>query len=341
MNNFQSILKTALLLIFIYLSFILVQPFIGVVTAGVVFAIIFYPLFLFFHKKLKVHNGLAAFATVLLSTILVIFPLLSLIPLLIREALIFSHNFNVNDFLHYLQSFSGVDFFGYKFDWHFDPQTLIDASSSVGPFIAAKGLEITSQVSNSIGIFLIFLVLYYYFLKDSEYLAQNLRNILPYEKKEQTILIDSFKKVATTVFIGNFLTALISGIMAFVGFWIFGFPSPIIWALLAVMLSFIPTAGPFLLYFLGALILCFSSNWLAALGLALYFGIMEMGLRENWLKPKLLDDQLSFHPVFIFFALIGGVSAFGSLGLLYGPLILTFAASLYQFTKKVNKNHSA
>lgn len=334
MNNFQNTLKTIILLVFAYLAYVLISPFVGVIIVSIVFAIIFSPLFEYFCKKLKINSGLAAFLTVFLSSLFVILPLLSLIPLLIREALIFSHNFDLNGFLQFLQSFSNINIFGYKPDFQFEPKAILDASSAIGPFIAAKGLEITGEVSNSIGVFLIFLILYYYFLKDGAFLFKSFQGVLPYEKKEQAILIDSFKKVASTVFVGNFLAAMLSGLIAFIGFWIFGLPSPIIWALLAILLSFIPTAGPLLLYLLGIIILFFSGAGLSALGLAIYFIVLELVLRENFIKPKLLDDKLSFHPIFIFFALVGGVSAFGSLGLFYGPIILTFLASLFQFHNK-------
>jgi predicted PurR-regulated permease PerM len=334
MENFPNILKTAILIIFIYLAYIIVQPFIGVIIVSVVFAIIFFPLFKLFNKKLN--SGLSAFLTVFLSTTLIILPLISLIPLLIREAVVFSQHFDVNGTVQYFQNLKSINLWGYVIDLNFDPQAIIDASSTVGTYIAAKSVDILAMASNSIGMFLIFIILYYYFLKDGKLLSQSLREVLPYHKKEQTILVDSFKKTAEVVFIGNFLTAAISGVMAFLGALIFGLPSPIIWALLATILSFIPTAGALLLYLFGSIILFFSQGWLAALGLAIYFIIMEVVLRENFIKPKLLDDKLSFHPVFIFFALIGGVTAFGSLGLFYGPIILTFLASLYQFHTKTD-----
>lgn len=332
MENFPALLKTALLVLFIYLTYLILQPFIGVITVSVIFAIIFHPLFKLLQKKLQ--PGLAAFLTVFLSTTLIILPLVSLIPLLIREAVIFSEHFDVNGTLQFVQNLKEINLMGYNIPLNYDPQALIDASSTVGTYIAAKSVDILAMASNSIGIFLIFIVLYYYFLKDGKQLFQSFKNVLPYHKKEQTILVDSFKKTAETVFIGNFLTALISGAMAFLGAWLFGLPSPIIWALLATILSFIPTAGALLLYLFGCIILFFSIGWANALGLALYFIVMEAVLRENFIKPKLLDDKLSFHPVFIFFALIGGVTAFGSLGLFYGPIILTFLASLYQFHTK-------
>jgi predicted PurR-regulated permease PerM len=332
MENFPALLKTALLILFIYLTYLILQPFVGVITVSVVLAVISYPLFALFQKKLK--PGLAAFLTVFLSTTLVILPLISLIPLLIREAVIFSEHFDVNGTLQFVQNLKEIPLFGYNIPLNYDPQALIDASSTAGAYIAAKSVDILAMVSNSIGLFLIFVVLYYYFLKDGKQLLQSLKDVLPYHKKQQSILVDSFKSTAETVFIGNFLTALISGVMAFLGAWIFGLPSPIIWALLATILSFIPTAGALLLYLFGCLILFFSLGWPHALGLALYFIVMEAVLRENFIKPKLLDDKLTFHPVFIFFALIGGVTAFGSLGLFYGPIILTFVASLYQFHTK-------
>ncbi|MGL5831220.1 MAG: AI-2E family transporter [Candidatus Altimarinota bacterium] len=334
MENFPNLLKTAILVIFIYLAYVLIQPFIGIIMVSVIFAISFFPLFKLFNKKIS--RGLSAFLTVFFSTTLIILPLISLIPLLIREAVLFSEHFDVNGTLQFVQSIKEINLFGYVIDLNFDPQAIIDASSTVGTYIAAKSVDILAMVSNSIGNFLIFIILYYYFLKDGKTLFQSIKTSLPYHKKEQAILIDSFKKTAEVVFIGNFLTAAISGVMAFLGASIFGLPSPIIWALLATILSFIPTAGALLLYLFGTLILFFSTGWLAALGLAIYFIIMEIILRENFIKPKLLDDKLSLHPVFIFFALIGGVTAFGSLGLFYGPIILTFLASLYQFHTKTD-----
>lgn len=335
MDNFPALLKTVILIIFIYLTYVLLQPFIGVVVVSVVFAITFSPLFKLLSKK--INGGLAAFLTVFLSTVLVIFPLLSLIPLVIAEAANFARHFDVNGAWSFLQNFKELDLFGYKLPINIDTTSLMDASGSVGSFIATKSVEVLAMVSNSVGLFLIFIILYFYFLKDGKELFKIVQEALPYSKTEQLILINSFKRVAETVFIGNFLTALISGVMAFVGAWIFGLPSPMIWGLLAIILSFIPTAGAMLLYLLGAFVLLFLNGWMAAVGLIIYFIVMEILLRENVIKPKLLDDKLSFHPVFIFFALIGGVSAFGSLGLFYGPIILTFVASLYQF--HVKKEH--
>lgn len=332
MDNFTAILKTIILLIFIYLAYLLIQPFLGMVIVAIVFAIIFSPVHRFFQKKLS--PGLSAFLTVFLSTILIIFPLLGVIPLLAKEAVTFGQHLDVNGIWNFLQGFKEIDLFGYKFPLNIDPSKLVDLSSMAGTYIASWSGTLVIMVSDSIGIFLMFIVLYYYFLKDGAVLFKGLQKVLPYTQKEQLILSRSFKQVAETVFMGNFLTALISGMMAYVAGLIFGLPSPLIWGLLAMILSFIPTAGAFLLYLFGAVVSFFLSGWWMSLGLMIYFILMEVLLRENFIKPKLLDDKLSFHPVFIFFALVGGVSVFGPLGLFYGPIILTFVASLYDFHVK-------
>ena len=276
-------------------------------------------------------DGWAAFLTVVITFIFIALPLTVLITLLTQEALHFAQSTDLAVLQEGLNHLSTWNFLGYQLDLSSLKESLMSGLSSVGSYLSSKSLSILSVISNSLFSFFVFLLLYFYFLRDADNLLKNLKTLLPYTTTEQKKLTTSFHEISKTIFYGNLLSALIAGVVAYLGFLIFGFKGALIWALLAFIFSFIPTLGTLLIYLAGMVILVFTSGWLIALLMLLYFVLIELLVRENWLRGKLLEDKLNFHPIFVFFAIVGGVTAFGSLGLIYGPLIITFLGAFYQF----------
>lgn len=328
--SINSILKFLVFGFFAYLFFLIVKPFFPSIILALALAMIFFPL----KKKLKqakMGDGWAAFLTVVITFIFIALPLAALITLLTQEALRFAQSEHLAALQEALSHLSTWNFFGYQVDLGGLKENILSGLSSLGSYLSGKSLSILSVISNSLFLFFVFLLLYFYFLRDAETLLKNLKTLLPYTSTEQKKLTTSFHEISRTIFYGNLLSALLAGVVAYMGFLIFGFKGALIWALLAFIFSFIPTLGTLLIYMAGMLILVFTSGWLAALLMLIYFVFIELLVRENWIRGKLLEDKLNFHPILVFFAIVGGVTAFGSLGLIYGPLIITFLGAFYQF----------
>lgn len=334
--SFAKILKTAIFLAFISLFILIIRPFLAPIIMALVFTMIFSPFSNYLGQKLKIKKGFSAFLTVLLSFILILLPLAILALLIGRQSIEFINTLDLEGLGQDLFKLQQIDLWGYSLDLDIMKERLIKILQQSAIYFSSKSGEAISSVSNSFFLFFVFLLLYYYFLKDRTLLFSELKSNLPYRAAEQKKLFKAFKDISKTLFYGNLISALVAGGIAFLGFWMFGLRGALIWALLAAIFSFIPTLGPLVIYLTGIGILLFGSQWLMAILLLCYFILMEVLLRENWIKPKLMEDKLNLHPILVFFALVGGVSAFGSLGLVYGPLIITFFLTFWRF-QNLNK----
>ncbi len=323
--------KIFVFILFAYLFFLIFKPFIPALVLALAFAIVAAPLTQIFRKKVGLGDSMSAFLTVLLTLLFIILPLTLLLTLLTKEAIVFAKTIDFEALNQAFNSLTTWNIFGYQIDLTALKENLVSTLSSLGSYASSKSLTLLSSISNSLFLFFVFLLLYFYFLRDQNTLLKNLKNVLPYEKAQQKTLFTSFHEISKTIFYGNTLCALIAGLVAYLGFLIFGFKGALIWGLLAAIFSFIPTVGTLLIYLTGIVLLAFTDGWVAAVSMAVYFVVVEMLLRETWIRGKILEDKLKFHPIMVFFALVGGVGAFGSMGLVYGPLIITFLGTLYQF----------
>jgi predicted PurR-regulated permease PerM len=131
------------------------------------------------------------------------------------------------------------------------------------------------------------------------------------------------------VWAGTLFIALIQGLLAGVGFWIFGLPQPALWGTLTIITALVPVVGTALIW-LPASIYLFSTGVTGmALGLFLW-GAILVGSIDNFLRPKLIERYMKVHPFFILISVLGGLSLFGPLGFLLGPLVLSLILALLE-----------
>lgn len=331
MTKINPILRLLIFLLFAYLFILILKPFIPAIILALAFTIIFFPLSDKIRQSTKLSNSISALITVTLTFLFIIIPFVLLIGLVSNEAITFARTTDFESIRSSIGNLNEIKILGQKITVSDIDEKTISAIKSIGNFISEKSLAIVSAIWNSIFLFFVFLLLYYYFLRDAKKLIVNLSSLLPYEKSQQKVLFSSFQEISKTIFYGNLASAAVAGLIAYVGFSLFGFSGPLIWALLAAIMSFIPTAGTLLIYLAGTALLFFTSGWVMGLMMIIYFVVVDLFIRENIIKGKVLEDKLSFHPIMIFFSLVGGVVAFGSLGLVYGPLIVTFVGSMYKF----------
>ncbi len=336
-KNLHSILRAVIFLGLLSAFIWILKPFFPAIILAMAFGMAFYQVSQWMRKKWHLNESLSAFLTVFLSVLCIILPLLFLTGLLAREALSFATSINIESLEATLENLNAQEQFtiaNYSLDLTFIKDKIMASLGSIGTYVSVGSLSIISAIYNSLFQFFVFLLIYFYFLRDSKTLIKLLKKLLPYPVSQQKKLFHAFKSVTQTLVYGNLRLAAIAGVIAYIGFLIFGFKGAMIWALLAGVFSLIPALGTLLVYGLGILTLGFSEGiWLAALMFA-YYILVEVVLRESLLQGWLLEDKLKLHPILVFFALVGGVSAFGSLGLIYGPLTIVFLGTLYQFHVK-------
>ena len=120
--------------------------------------------------------------------------------------------------------------------------------------------------------------------------------------------------------VSGVLVAVAQGALGAVGFYLVGLPSAVLWGTAMALLSFLPLFGASLVWLPAAGILAVQGRWVAAIVLVLW-GALVVGLVDNVLRPMLLSGGTKMHPLVAFLAVIGGLTAFGIIGFLLGPIV--------------------
>jgi predicted PurR-regulated permease PerM len=182
-----------------------------------------------------------------------------------------------------------------------------------------------SGLLSNIATFLLafFLTLFsaYYFLKDGQKFQQILIDISPIDNNQERILFTKVTKAVHGVVKGQFVTALVQGVVATCGYVIFGVPDPLLWGLFTTIAALVPTVGTSLATIPAVLVLLLTGHIGQAIGLAIW-GACAVGLIDNIIGPRVLGHTTQVHPLLMLIAVLGGVVAFGFLGFLLGPILM-------------------
>ena len=313
------ILLTAALVALIFL------PELNVVVLGISLAVLFEP----WYEKVKVwfggKSGIAAALIVLVAIALILIPLIF---------------FGLQIFLEAQGLYGSIASGGSVpvIDWlrttlqHFFPSLNINFSlyteQILGIFINNIG-PIFSRLFGVVGtVFLSFFGLYY-FLKDGDALHAAIMARSPLSREHTNEILETLHSMTSSVVRGSLLVALLYGILTGLGFFIFGLPSAILWGGVTVVASFIPVFGVLLIVIPGIISLAAGGHLLAAVGLTAWLAVMS-GITENYLRPRLIGRKAKIHPLLMLFAVLGGLSFFGPIGLLLGPLALSLLLTLLE-----------
>jgi predicted PurR-regulated permease PerM len=183
--------------------------------------------------------------------------------------------------------------------------------------------------------FQIFIMLFalFYLLRDGRKLRTALISLSPLLDTYDQKIITKVRQAISSVVAGSLVVSLIQGILTGLGFFVFGVPNPALWGSFAVVAALIPGFGTSLIIVPGILYLFFESTQAHAFGL-LAWGILAVGLIDNYLAPILMNRGIQIHPFVILLSVMGGLAFFGPIGFIAGPLIVALLAALFEIYKE-------
>jgi predicted PurR-regulated permease PerM len=180
---------------------------------------------------------------------------------------------------------------------------------------------------------LLMLVALFFLLVDGAKLVAWFEQISPLERGQTTELMREFRKVSVAVLISSLATAGLQALVALVGYLIARVPHPLFFTTFTFFVAFVPAVGAGgVVLAVALLMVALGHPWLA-LFLAIW-GVFVVGLVDNIVKPMLVKRGLDMHGGIVFFALLGGLAAFGSPGLVAGPLIVAFFLALLRIYQR-------
>lgn len=224
-----------------------------------------------------------------------------------------------------------------------DPQTIIAPFEEAASIIKAKtgynilGGDIISYIisvlpsigqtlmggisSFAVNMFVLIFVLYFMLIGGKK-MEQYINNILPFNEINTQNVVHEINMIVRSNAIGIPLLALIQGGVAMIGYWIFGAPNILLSGLLTCFASIIPMIGTSLVWIPIAIYMALIGNWLQAFGLALY-GALIISQLDNLIRFIIQKKMADIHPLITVFGVVIGLSIFGFMGIIFGPLLLS------------------
>jgi predicted PurR-regulated permease PerM len=177
------------------------------------------------------------------------------------------------------------------------------------------------------------LIALFFLLIDGGNLVDWVAEVAPLKRGHVRELLEEFRKVSVAVLVSTLATAAIQAVVALVGYLIAGVPHAFFFTLVTFVMAFVPAVGAGGAGLAAAALVYFGGHTYRALFLAVW-ALTAVGLSDNVVKPYLIRGGVSIHGAVVFFALLGGLSAFGPIGLLLGPLIVAFFLSVVRIVRR-------
>ncbi len=318
----------------LYLCWLMLKPFIGVLEWAIVLVIVFHPV----HRRLKSrmrYRGLSALLSCLLAMLIVVLPLAFLTITVAQELASVVPNLpsQTTQFMNtqtplfgkisaWLQTRLGIDTLRSQ-------EFLVEQLKRSSEFLLGFSWNLVGNILGGIvkAFFVVFTM--YYLFRDGEQIVKRLPAALPVSAKQGEAIIMRTQQVVSASVYGVVTIAALQGLLGGFAFWLLGVPSPLLWAVLMTFICMIPIAGSFLVWLPLSIYLMATGHWIKAV-LLIVWGALVVSTIDNFLRPKLIRNQTKLHELFVFFSVLGGISVFGLLGLVLGPVVLAITLGLLQ-----------
>ncbi|MFH1661786.1 MAG: AI-2E family transporter, partial [Candidatus Falkowbacteria bacterium] len=169
---------------------------------------------------------------------------------------------------------------------------------------------------------LVVLFTFFFVLRDKEELVLYLKSLSPFTKEVEKKFFDSSKRITASVIYGQVIIGLAQGLVAGVGFFIFGVPNALFLTMLAALAGIFPVIGTAIIWVPVVIYLVLEGSTFATVGVGI-FGIISSSI-DNFLRPIIVSKRTDIHISVLLVGMIGGLFLFGVLGFILGPLILAY-----------------
>lgn len=194
-----------------------------------------------------------------------------------------------------------------------------------------------SLVNRTLGLafhFVIVLVCVFYLLVDADRLRQFAFRLSPLPDDEDALLADKFGEVARGILVGNGIGSVLQGLFGGIAMSFVGLPSPAFWGAVMSLLAFLPIIGISVVTVPASIYLLLIDRPLAAIGFFAFCTAQGLFI-ENVVKTRLIGKRTRMHDLLVLLSILGGISMFGLIGLLYGPLLVAAFLTLSELYFRV------
>lgn len=210
---------------------------------------------------------------------------------------------------------------------------LLNALRNIVDWILAHGRSAVVGAFGFVAGLILMLFLLFFFFRDGDETMERALVLVPLDPGRKERLIQHISGVTRAVVNGTIVTAIVQGTLVGIGFWIAGLPSPVVFGALTAIASFVPLVGTGLVVVPAVLYLVMLGSWGKAIFL-LVWGIVVVGAADNVLRPLLISGRSEIGALAAFVGAVGGLAAFGLVGLFGGPVIVALGLALIRFAEE-------
>ena len=209
----------------------------------------------------------------------------------------------------------------------------ITALQKILQFLMAHTGQWVAGAFGVVGNLSLMLFILFFLFRDGDAMALRAVRLIPMEPKRKDRLLRHLGDVMRAVVFGTIITAVAQGTLIGIACWITGMSSPVVFGALASIASFVPFVGT-------SLVVVPAVIYLMTQGVAwkwiffLIWGVVVAGSADNFLRPALVSGRAEIGTLTAFFGVIGGLGAFGLVGLFLGPVVLALVLALIQFAEE-------
>ena len=319
----------------LYLSFLVARPFLGAIVTASLLALSIYPLFTLLLRYVRNRSAAALFATLAVFLVL-------LLPAIFVVNTLASETKELYGWLNQ-QSSAGMGWEELLARLTKPPLAWIeretgisseqlrsaaldrlrDASTSLLNWAKSVAVDITGTIVNT----LIMLFTLFYFLRDGPSILSRAGSILPLERRRYDQLLKTISDSMRANFYAVIVVSLAQGVLGALGYWIAGLPNVMLWAVMTALFSILPAVGAAAVWGVGVIYLGITGHLGRAVFLLVY-GTGVISVADNVIRSLVLSGRVKLNALLVLFSLLGGVQAFGIIGLFVGPIIVSVAIAL-------------
>ena len=351
-KTFSPLVFRYFLLLFL-VSFLLLGhilwPFFSILILSFLLSELFQPVFKFFHLRLKFSQQFSSLVTCFLIVIVVFVPLMIFVVALSKEvlglyplikgknlALMLQQLLEENRTIVWLKEmFAG---FGIKLHPERVTMALSEFGKVAGLFLYNQASFWAANFMNFVFSFFMMVIVIFFLLIDQERFISYILELSPLPDQQERQLFKKFQEIAKAVLVGNGLCGLLQGFLGGAIFMFLGISSPILWGGVMAILAFLPIFGIGLVLVPTSFIFFLLGQVGTAIFMLIFYAALSFSV-EYILKPWMVGERVKMHTLLVFLSILGGLSVYGVLGIVYGPLIVTAFLSFADIYRKNYSEH--
>jgi predicted PurR-regulated permease PerM len=327
----------------LYLCYLIAEPFLSAIFAAIVMAIVFYPLYARIERRMQRPNTAATLATILVL-------LTVAIPAVFLGVTVTSE---LGDLYKSLSQKSAAEGGLNPYVMHLMERPLqligryVDLSRIDLRATLLRGVEQASRylvsygataVSNVFSLVLDTVVAFFtlfFLFREGRSIQQRTAAALPLSREQAERLFIGINDTIVASVYGSIAVGVVQGALTGLAFWVLGVSSPILWGLAAAMASLVPFVGTAMVWAPAAIWLMATGHLVKGL-ILLGWGAAVVAQVDALVRPYVVSGRVKVHSLLIFFALLGGVKAFGIMGIFIGPVVLSVTVAVLDMMREMN-----